>query len=642
MNPNDGEEKSKLDRVRNSLYSPKTKFTTDIPRNTFDEVDFNTKTDWKQPDFSEMKSPSSQRGSWLKTFFIASILFFIVSASIASYIFFAGGNTISSAKIDILVAGPTSVPGGKTLPLDISIKNNNTVALEQASLIVTFPPGTRSENNLSTEYVRATEDIGTIAAGASVRKSVTAVLFGEKDDIKTITVSLTYKARSSNAVLKKDKTYDVAINSSPINIAVDAVSEISSNQDVKFVATISSNSSAKIDNLLLRADTPPGFIFKNANPKADFDNTIWTIGSLKPEESRKIEFTGTIEGQDNDEKIFVFHTGVKTATDEKIIAADFVSVMHSIAIKKPFIGATIVLDGDTAQNHVARLGQNVQGKIGWFNNTQMPVSDVEVSLKFGGNLFDRASISSENGFFRSLDNTLIWNQNNAPALAQVASGGSGQFNFVFSLKRPTLDLVNTLRNPSMTVGVSVKGKRMSGSGLPEEVNSVDVKTIKIATDLALTSKTFFYSGAFKNTGSVPARAEKPTTYTIVWTVSNSYNNVSGGLVSAELPEYVRWVGVTSPSGEQVQFNPIGNKIQWTVGSVQAGAGKTVSPREVSFQVEITPSISQIGTTPILVRNMEIVGRDDFTGMPVGSSPKDSTVDISSDPKSSSDDYLIKK
>lgn len=627
--------------MRDSLYSPRAKFPTDIPRNTFDEVDFDAKTDWKQPDFSEIKPPT-HHGSWVKTFFIASITFFIVSASIAAYIFFAGGNTISSAKIDILVAGPTSVPGGKTLPLDISIKNNNTVALEQASLVVTFPPGTRSESNLNTEYVRSTQDIGTIAPGASVHKSVSAVLFGEKDDIKTITVSLMYHSQGSNADLKKDKTYDVAINSSPVNIAVDAVSEISSNQEVTFVATVSSNSSTNIDNLLLHVDTPPGFTFKSATPKADFDNTIWTIGTLKPEENREIRFTGTIEGQDNDEKIFVFHTGVRTVNDEKLIAADFVSVMHSIAIKKPFIGATIALDGDTADNHVTHLGQNIQGTVDWFNNTQMPISDAEVALKFNGDLFDRGTISSEDGFFRSIDNTIIWNQSNAPALAQLSSGGSGEFTFVFTLKRPTLDLVNTLRNPSVSVDVSVKGKRMSGDGLPELVNSVDVKTIKIVTDLVLASKTLFYSGPFKNTGSNPARVEKPTTYTIVWTVSNSYNNVSGATVSAELPEYVKWLGVTSPSGEAVQFNPIGNKISWNVGAVQAGVGKATAGREVSFQVEITPSLSQLGGTPVLVRNIELTGKDDFTGTVVGSSPADNTVDISADPKSTSNDYLIKK
>jgi hypothetical protein len=50
--------------------------------------------------------------------------------------------------------------------------------------------------------------------------------------------------------------------------------------------------------------------------------------------------------------------------------------------------------------------------------------------------------------------------------------------------------------------------------------------------------------------------------------------------------------------------------------VSAGAGFTLSPKEVFFQVKINPSLSQVGTIPALTSNINVVGNDTFSGQAI--------------------------
>lgn len=121
-----------------------------------------------------------------------------------------------------------------------------------------------------------------------------------------------------------------------------------------------------------------------------------------------------------------------------------------------------------------------------------------------------------------------------------------------------------------------------------------------------------------------------TTYTIVWSLSNTANFISGAVVKSSLPPRVNFVGGISPSGENLVFNPSTRELIWNIGGVQKGAGITNADREVSFQVSINPSSSEVGSSPILVKDATLTGHDDFANVDVRATKGQLNTRLSSD------------
>ena len=69
--------------------------------------------------------------SIFKKFFVVAVVFFVAAMAFAAYMFLGGTNTVSTQNIDIKILGNAFTNGGDELPLQIEIKNQNAVALDQ-------------------------------------------------------------------------------------------------------------------------------------------------------------------------------------------------------------------------------------------------------------------------------------------------------------------------------------------------------------------------------------------------------------------------------------------------------------------------------------------------------------------------------
>ena len=132
----------------------------------------------------------------------------------------------------------------------------------------------------------------------------------------------------------------------------------------------------------------------------------------------------------------------------------------------------------------------------------------------------------------------------------------------------------------------------------------------------MAAKALYYSGPFTNTGPIPPKAGQPTTYTIVWALSNTSNNISNAQVHATLPSWVDFVGPISPPSEDLTYDPSTKEVAWNIGGIPTGTGITSSDREVSFQVTLNPSTSQVGTSPLIINDAVLTGHDDFANVDI--------------------------
>jgi hypothetical protein len=640
MQQYDDEKREKLEKLERKLYSRNTPNIIDKGRSTLNPLinreDETIKEDWQNPKaggFDELASKFSRatnnKYNFTKKILIFSIIFFVIACGVAAFVFLGGMNSVSSKNVDIKVIGPQSVAGGQEVSMDINVINNNNTDLESASLLVEYPIGTRSAADLSKELTQERFVLNKIKSGESFNQNIKAVFFGEKDNSKQLKISLEYRVANSSALFYKEKTQEISISSAPVIITSTYPKEVNSNQDISFDMEVSSNSKDKVNNFLVNVEYPFGFVFKEASPVASYGNNIWQFPNLNPGEKKTISIKGSIIGQDNEEKVFKINTGTASPDDERQIAISFSQLMESILIKKPFIGLDVLIEGKDS-NFTAQDNGQINTKLVVRNNLPSRLFNISVEAAFKGAAFNRAEVFPGNdGFFQSFNDTILWDKRAVPEFSDMESGSQKELSFNLS---PLL-YANIAKGakPEIEMTVSIKGERISDSGSTESISATETRKITLATNINLSSKTVRSVGNLENSGPVPPKVDIPTTYTVVWSLSNSFNQVSNVEVRATLPSYVKWTNLKSPSGEIFSFNPTTNEVVWNAGSLLPNTGFGSPKKEIYFQLEFLPSISQVGQSPVILNTASLSGIDKVTGSKIESKVPAVTTNFSGDP-----------
>lgn len=611
---------SSIERLKKKLYSRNPGELGAFGRRRLREEDSTVQEGWATP---PMAKPRKKR-PLLTILLLVAALFFVLSLMFAAFFFLRGSTTVSANNIDIEIKGPSTIGGGEELTLQIVVINRNATPIESASLLVEYPDGTRSVADVSVQLPRTRETIGTVRPGQRAEKTVRATLFGEEGSDVSIKTTLEYRVPGSNAIFYKEQVYDLILSTAPLTVLVDAVKEITSGQEVTFNITVLSNSDAVIKDALLAIDYPFGFAFKESAPRPAFTNSVWELRDIEPEGKRTITLRGTVTGENEEERVFRFAAGIRSKINETAIETAFITKLHTLTIEKPFIGVELALDGNTASEYVTKTGSRIRGDIRWFNNLPVQIFDGEIEVRITGAMLDETTVETQNGFYRSSDNTIVWSRETLNNLRTIPEGSSGDVSF--SLQTLGLNSGQVFRSPELVLEITIRGRRVSEQSVSETVESTIVRTVRVQSDLLLTSRAVYSAGPFTNNGPLPPKAEEATTYTILWTATNSHNQVSGAQVRATLPSYMRFLGVVSPQNAALTFNKIGGELIWRIDTIEPG-GK----RDLAFQVELSPSISQVGTTPTLINEQTLSGTDAFTRTSVGTTQLPLTTRLSTDP-----------
>lgn len=635
----DGEKREKLNRVEKRLYSRNSPDIIDDGRSNFKdddspiEVESNWKGETPNNSFDELASRMSKvaqkKHNILNKIFILSVVFFIIAAGIAVFVFMGGMNFVSSKNVDIKIVGPISVAGGQETSFDIQIINNNNIRLDSASLLVEYPSGTKSLNDLSQDLNRERFSLESISPGQNYTQVIKPVFFGEKDTEKEIKISLEYRVENSSALFYKEKNYTVTISSAPVIITPTYPKEVNSNQEVVFNIEVASNSSDRINDFLVSVEYPFGFNFIGATPAPTFGDGIWKFSNFNSGDKKNISIRGTIVGQDNEERVFRINTGTANPDDERMINVSLGESIESILIKRPFIGLSVLVSG-RAEDSSVRGGTQFPVDVRVVNNLPERIFDVSVEVELKGPALNRNVVQpSGGGFYQSSNNTITWDKRAISSFSDFGPGSSEILNF--RLGSLAYSDIPRGQNPEIEMLVTVRGERVSDTGSVERIVSTETRKVVLSTDLNLTSRVVRSIGNIENTGPIPPKAEAKTTYTIVWSLENSFNQAGNVEVRATLPPYVTWTNLYSPNSESVSYNQPTNEIVWRAGSVLPNTGFTSSKKEVYFQVELLPSLSQVGQSPTILGESRISGVDRVTNGRIDYKVPSVTTNFSSDP-----------
>jgi hypothetical protein len=449
--------------------------------------------------------------------------------------------------------------------------------------------------------------VGKISAKEKIQKEINVYFLGEEGEIKDVAVSLEYRAESQNAILAKNAGYSVRISQSPVGVSLNFPKEIESGQEISVEVEYVSNSSVRMPDLYLKMEYSPGFRYISSSVQPVEGNNMWKIGDLSVGDRRSFVIRGLVEGQDNVELGFRALVGAGKSIEKK-----YGSGSATIVIKKPFLNFAFKSQNEDLS--IVKTGQYVPVSIPWKNNLNVELRDVVITVRIAGDAVDKKTISVSNGFYRSVDNAIVWNPTSQPKLKTIAPGDSGSVSFDFNIVKNLKISSSKDKNFIIVITGEIEGLKAVIGGQAEPARSVLSREVKITTDLQFVEKGYFYQGAFTNTGPLPPRVGEETTYTINWSLSNSYNDVSDVVVRSFLPSYMRYVNTVSPQGESITYNHITGEVVWQVGKIEAGTGIIRPAKEVSFMVGLTPGPNQLKITPNIIGDVSYEGKDDFTGI----------------------------
>jgi len=529
-----------------------------------------------------------------------SLFIFIFGAGLSSLYLYFGGNEISSDNIAMVVDGPYAIGGGEVLDLSISITNQNAIAMESATLIVKYPQGTRSVGDSPRNLFEQRIPIESLMPGDSRTVPLQVVLFGEEQSEQQITATIEYRVTGSNSVFyKQAEPYNLSISSSPIVLRVQNKDLVSSGEAVSITLTVVSNSSSPQRDLLIGASYPSSFRFESADPAPVFGNTVWSIDELLPEESVTITLNGVMTGFADESLRVNFDLGPAQPNDPFIIDSLLAEARADFSIESPFIEIVTNVNGDETSSVVLEEGDDSRIQIEVINTLDSTVYDMMVEVHPGGNVLTEDSIQGADGFYDSNSGVIRWQASNDSSFAAVGPGERRRLSF-------TVLPANDQPTAAYDLTVNVYASRVAPPGSKPQL----VGTALI--EAKFNSAVFVGSQAGRGTpfisqGSLPPQVGQVTSYTLTIVAEAGANDLTDAIVSSALPIYVVWRDSVVGDGELI-FNSVSQQLEWRAGNVSAGQRK-----QVSFQVSLTPSVSQVGSTPMLLQTQTMRATDRFTG-----------------------------
>lgn len=602
------EEYNNLEKLKKRLYKKGSAFDSRMEREKLKGGSENVAPYWdiKENDEINMKS-KRKKISLIKIFIFLSIFFLFGAGGLSAYIWYSGVNVVSSSNVAVDIAGPVYVDGGQAGRFNIMVKNQNTVPLELSDLIIDFP-----ENSFSPEGSKLNRQrisLGKIDPGITINKQFDIVFFGLENEEKKIGASLEYRIAESNAIFAKESQYAVRISKAPIGIAVTLPKDASSGQKIPIKVEVISNSESTAKKIRLEVKYPPGFKFISADALPAESNNVWNLGDLGSKQKRVINIHGTVGGQDMEERAFVVSVG--SVSDSGNLMSYGVAT-EKVIIKKSPLNLAIYLNGADEDKILTYPGNNIRVELEWANNLADSIRNAQIELDINGAAFDEKTISISRGYQRTQDKKIIWNPSSLSDLAEIPPGQNGRAQMNFLIKNPLPIKTSSDKNFSVSVSAKVTGSGTSDGFENREISASAEKKILVSSMLQTAGKTFYYSGPIKNSGPIPPKIGKETTYTIMWSLANNHNDLSGVKVSASIPPYVKFMDVASPNDSALRFDEKTSSVVWGVGNIPSGTGIIMPAKEVAFQVSFAPNATQINDNPVIVSVAQVEAKDDFT------------------------------
>lgn len=620
-----------LDKVKRGLYSRKgIRLEKGDPRSRR-ETGQKVSGDWsydeahsEQPRARTSAKPVGEhtRSRWLTIFIIISAGVFLLAVGTFIYRFAVVGMFFSPRNVTIEVEAPRTAGAGEEIEFRVSARNDNRAPLQNAELFLEFPEGTYAADEEGAVLERLSREIGTIESEGSAEEEFNVFLFGEEGEDLEVEIVLEYTSASSSATLSQEEIYSVNIASAPVTLTVNPeLSEVQSGSETEIEVDVVSNTNTTLKDLILTVEYPRGFTLRKANPAPIEGERVWDIGDLEPRESKTVTLNGSLEGHDGEERFFIFNVGSETKEKQNQITRLFAKAKEGIAITLPSLALQTEINKNASRTVSVPAGTAAEVAIDWKNNLSDDILNLEIEAAIDESFIEERSVNVKNGFYRSSEETVVWNRSTKGELGTVRAGASDTVTFSFMTRGFS---GNGSSNAMIPITIRAHAQEPQSGSSTRSISNEITREIRLASSLLATQSLSYQGGVFNNSGPTPPRANEVTTYTVTWRVASPANEIEDVVMRAALPTYVDFVEAESDS---VSVNSLTNEVVWNAGAV-SGSSALSDSVDTSFQVSFEASSSQVGNEPVIIREAQVEGVDAFSGDRLwGSAPALRTDDL---------------
>jgi hypothetical protein len=492
-------------------------------------------------------------------------------------------NIFSKEVLKLEILGQSEISVGEINEILVKFKNNGNFRLEEPELIIEFPEGTQTENEeiLIRKVITKEEMGGMIYPGEEKSFSFKLKFFGKEDELKEIRAFLTYRPKNLKSFFKNETKFTFKLKV-PLTFEIDIPPQIESEKEFRFNIYYFSHLSSPLSNLKIQAEWPSGFEFIDSQPKS-IEQKAWLIPTLNKFEGKKIEILGKIHGEVKEPKIFKVKIGFVYGGQFIILK----EISKAVEIAKSSIFVRQEINGNPEYSPLP--GEWLHYEIFFKNIGEKPLENLLLLCTLSGDAFDFSTFRSDTGSLQENQKTIVfdWQRNSSLKLLQPLE--EGRVDFWIKLKNNLKEIQTPLLKNTVVIGQTKQ----------EFVT-------KLSSTLEFSEKGYFFDEIFGNSGPLPPKVGEKTTFTIFWQIKSTFSPIKDVKVKSKLPENVSLTGKIFPETEisKFSFDSDSREILWAIGDLNEKESKTLS-----FQIELLPQKSDVGTTPKLTEEVEVLGYD---------------------------------
>jgi|GEM_PF-218802 len=525
----------------------------------------------------------------LKKLAFFSFLLALVAGTIA-FVYFEK-SSFSQADLKVEIIGPEEFEVAEEVEYKIRYRNNSDTRLEDVSVVFEYPEASvpveedEEEITMERDTFRRIVELPNINPGQEETIEFKAKIFGmERDSVKA-SAWFNYSPQNLSASYEEPRTHTGIITEVPLSFEFDLPSEMKADEEFPFRMRYFSQLEGDLTDLEIRIDYPSDFKFLRSTP-AGIEDDQWGKDLLPGNEGGVIEIFGSLEGEQGDIKGFKAELGVWKF--DKFIPLR--KIEGEILIPQPSLYIDPIINDSS--DYVAGSGEDLFYEIYFKNVGDSILEDLFLTVDLDTELMDMDGVDPLDGRFQKNAGTITWSHASVSRLRRLYPDDEEKISFWSKVKETDLPY-----NPEIRTSINLDQTR------------TEIRT-KVNTDLKLFQDFADEENVLSTVGPFPLRLNRPSSYTVYWTVENFYNDVEDVKIVAELPEDASIVE-KYPEDSELNHDTETGEVIWELEKIERGAGVSRKAPEIYFQVEIIP-ISSVDEDFELISEAEISGEDAWT------------------------------
>ncbi len=535
--------------------------------------------------------------AFAKTLFAVDLVLIGIAATlgaIALYFFFFPPSSFEDNIHFEATVAPKEISTGASSTLVLRYTNGTEEELRDLVFSFSYPNHFLLEEVSSKdgEYVDNHVYIDSLGVGASGTVRIRGAMFGDVGGEQRFESTMQFvHGEERDIPVKKQDVYSFSPSRSTLALTLALPERITAFQNIE--GRIDYHNTGKIDFPAISVEPvwPEGFVFDSTN--ATFTEGRMILPAIHAGDSGSFVFSGSLEDPGED-VTFVFHPSFTFGED----SYKQQTLTHSAPVIPPQISTHHSLDKNTL-----KPGSTLVATIEYEHTGEFPIHDVEVGIE------------SVSPFFKQDVYTVGGDTH--PELETLQPGDRGSVEIEIPIRSQIFQR-ETRVYENLTVSTRGIARYTLTDGVDQRVQSKgEPISTAITTPFILESfgRYATASGEQIGRGPLPPRIGKETTYWIFWHLGGTTSDIKDVVIEGILPPNVRFTGKQTASiGSGVSYDPASGTVRWSIHELSPTLSPTSKVVGVAFEVGITPSESQIGSTPSLMSSVQATATDTRTGV----------------------------